>query len=351
MYHFSEAKKGLFYLNKEDRIPVPVPNGQPAFLRFADKHGVADDLWDGEGISASAALQHANLAWPVEVRPVLVPSSTGGLIEARDYRALVRPDTEDVMSVVTTTFHIAENDWVIRAAERFSERLGAERPLIGAVGFGRDHERTAFIGRIRVDESSALCLLAYNQHSEGAVRFQLIEVDRHTGTVYAPASTYASTTLSHVGDMRMRLELLAQPSLQIRVRTRPDLDVTFIEQYLDDTQPRWDRMADTLWTPKRTSGLIDELLKAPKEPAKGTERSDIDPDDDEAKRYPGPYLRDSMRSIDNAASAYKRICYYLDHESEACERGDFTKNRDERLALGAGLKLKQRAWTWIADNT
>jgi hypothetical protein len=52
----------------------------------------------------------------------------------------------------------------------------------------------------------------------------------------------------------------------------------------------------------------------------------------------------------DAASAYTAVCDWIDNKSEACERGDFTKDRDERLALGAGNKYKQRAWRWIVDN-
>lgn len=58
-----------------------------------------------------------------------------------------------------------------------------------------------------------------------------------------------------------------------------------------------------------------------------------------------------MRDIDDAANAYRAVCDWIDNRSEACERGDFTKDRDERLALGAGNKYKRDAWRWIVDNT
>jgi hypothetical protein len=351
VYHFSEAKKGLFYLSKDDYIPEPVRDGQPAFLRFAQWHGVADDLWEGEGISASEALQRANLAWPVHVRPVLVPSGTGGLVEARDYRALVRPDTEDVMGVVTTTFHVAENRWVMEATQRFSERLGNTPPIVGAVGFGRDHDRTLFIGRLEVDESTALCLLVYNQHSEGAIRFQLVEVNRYDGTVYAPASSYASTSIAHVGDVEQRLHVATTPTRFGSEDADTDEPVTFVERYRDDSKRQWARLAATRWTPALTARLVKELWGNSPQLTKTAPNGNEVPASEEAHRHPGNYLRDQMQGHEDAANAYRRICYYLDHESEACERGDFTKDRDQRLALGAGMNLKQRTWKWIIENT
>jgi hypothetical protein len=49
-----------------------------------------------------------------------------------------------------------------------------------------------------------------------------------------------------------------------------------------------------------------------------------------------------LRISANAGTAFQLLCRYLDNESEARERRDFTKDRDERLALGAGLRHKQR---------
>lgn len=61
-------------------------------------------------------------------------------------------------------------------------------------------------------------------------------------------------------------------------------------------------------------------------------------------------MRWQLQDVDNAADAYRRLCSYVDHQSEARERGDLTEDRDEWLALGAGWHFKQRIWRWITDK-
>lgn len=131
------------------------------------------------------ALSLARLDWPVHSRDVLVPTREDGMREARGYKALVRPDTDDIMSVVTTTYHHAENAWVIRATADLARRASPNRnPIVGAVGFGRDHGRSLFAAKISGDADNATCLLAYNSHGgEGSIRFQIVQVNRQANTV------------------------------------------------------------------------------------------------------------------------------------------------------------------------
>ena len=70
-----------------------------------------------------------------------------------------------------------------------------------------------------------------------------------------------------------------------------------------------------------------------------------------ALRHPGLHLTSVLADCVDPAEVFRLICAYLDNASEACERGDFTKDRDERLALGAGLRLKQQAWRWMVAHT
>lgn len=67
----------------------------------------------------------------------------------------------------------------------------------------------------------------------------------------------------------------------------------------------------------------------------------------DVKRHPAAHLSPDLDRSESAFRAFTRLCAFLDNESEACDRGDFTKDRDERLALGAGTKLKQKAWRWL----
>ncbi|MGW3246528.1 hypothetical protein [Streptomyces sp. NPDC001070] len=312
-------------------------------MRFARKHGPSLNLWSGEGHLAAPMLELAGLQWPVEEREVLVPIKRRGERTAtpvRGLRALVRPDTEQVMSVVTTAYRVAENEWVALALQQFCSRLGEQEPIIAAASFGRNAESTIFAGRVSGNAEEAICILAYNTHGgEGAVRFQLVEVSKHQKTTFILDSAHASLSVAHVGRVQDRL----------MYDSSPDRDETFIERYLSETKPLWDKLANTLWTPRHTSALIKKLWGStpPLTRTDYSEQSSVG----EAHRHPGHHLPDMMSQISDAANAYRAICYWIDNESEACNHGDFTKDRDERLALGAGHNYKRRAWRWILDNT
>ncbi|WP_406515643.1 hypothetical protein OH809_25290 [Streptomyces sp. NBC_00873] len=342
MYHYRDAKAGKFYLERHELHPGS-PSETPPFLRFARKHGPSLDLWSGEGHLAAPMLESAGLHWPVEEREVLVPIKRRGERKAtpvRGYKALVRPDTEQVMSVVTTSYSVAENEWVALALQQFCSRLGEQKPIIAATSFGRDAERTMFAGRVSGNEEEALCVIAYNTHGgEGAVCFQLVEVHKRQRTTFILDSAHASLSIAHVGRMQYRLMHASSP----------DRDETFIERYLSETKPLWHQLANTLWTPRHTSALIKKLWGStpPLTRTDLSEQSSIG----DSHRHPGYHLPDTMSQISDAANAYRAICCWIDNESEACKRGDFTKDRDERLALGAGHTYKQRAWRWIVDNT
>lgn len=131
----------------------------------------------------------------------------------------------------------------------------------------------------------------------------------------------------------------------------PDRSETFIEKYFSETRPLWQKLSERLWTPRHTSTLIKELWgDTPPLTRVAPSGQEISTGEEHA-RHPGHHLTHAMKPICDAASAYVAICDWIDNKSEACERGDFTKDRDERLALGAGNKYKQRAWRWIVDNT
>ena len=51
-------------------------------------------------------------------------------------------------------------------------------------------------------------------------------------------------------------------------------------------------------------------------------------------RHPKDHLRHSLADVTDAANAYRRLCYYLVNESEACERGDLTQVGQNGSRLG-----------------
>lgn len=324
--HYRDAQGGDFYLDRS-RPGRPSPGGDLPLIRFVGKHGAARDLWSGSGADEWTLLRKAGLDWPVQRREVLTPSR-GHTVPVPGYDALVRPDSETVMSVVTSAYRVAENESVARAALTVARRFDSKAVLVAAAGFGRTRERTLFVVRVRETESTTLILLAHNTHGgEGAVRFQLLEADRDVSAILAPESRHATLSIPHVGDVEERLK-------DLRFRS-------MVEDYVTETGAAWKRLREALWTPRHTRSLLHELWPEPPSTALF----------ERASRHPGRHLTALLADCSDPSEAYRLVCAYLDNDSEACERGDFTKDRDERLALGAGLRLKQRAWRWMIANT
>lgn len=332
MRDFRERTGGHFFLEESPHRLTPRGHEVMPFLRFIEaQNGVALDLWGSPTAAASTwdILRGARLDWDVVSRPALVHTENH-TVPVSGYQVLVRPDTGQPMAVVTTAFRVAQNRWVVDAALELGRTRSADAQLVGAVGFGRTEERTLFAVRISGDEVSALVLLVYNSHSEGAVRFQLAEADRKHGCLFVLDLAQASRSIPHVGDMQQRLRLLRHSSM--------------VNEYTERSQLAWSQLSESLWTPRHTKALLADLW--PKEVG-----APWSVNDGVRLVHPQPHLTDRLVDCTDAATAYRHICQYLDNESEARERGDFTKDRDERLALGAGRRHKQRAWRWIVANT
>lgn len=90
------------------------------FLRFAKaRNAGVVDLPDNDPVFAhpEGLLKQAKLDWCVDSRDVLVSGSRWlAPVKVKGYQALIRPDTSQPMSVVTTAYRVAENDWVLNAA-------------------------------------------------------------------------------------------------------------------------------------------------------------------------------------------------------------------------------------------
>jgi len=341
VYHYRDSRGGDFYLDPDRPFPTP-PGGELPLLRFVGRRGTALDLWSAAGANEQEArwlLGDAKLDWRVEPREVLTTVGDGPRpVPVPGYRALVRPDTGTVMSVVTSAYRVADNESVARAAVALGRRFESGARLVAAAGFGRSDERTLFVVRVRVVGATTLLLLAHNTHGgEGAVRFQLVEADREVRAILAPDSRHATLSIPHIGDVDERLERVGSGSM--------------VEDHVAETRAVWERLRAAAWTPGRTRSLLHELWgEPPRVPSAGPGEPFREPSQ-RALRHPGPYLTSVLADCVHPAEVYRQVCAYLDNASEACERGDFTKDRDERLALGAGLRLKQRAWSWIAVNT
>lgn len=341
MYHYRDSRGGAFYLDPDRPTRTP-PGGELPLLRFVGRRGVALDLWSDAGADEQAVpwlLRDAGLDWRVEPREVLTTVGDDRMpVSVRGYRALVRPDSVTVMSVVTSAYRVAENESVARAALALGRRFDPGARLVAAAGFGRSDERTLFVVRVRTVGVTTLLLLAHNTHGgEGAVRFQLVEADREVSAILAPDSAHVTLSVPHIGDMDERLERVGFG--------------TMVEDHVAETRVVGERLRAALWTPGHTRSLLHELWgEPPPVPPSGPGEPPGEPSE-RALRHPGLHLTSVLADCADPAEVYRRICAYLDNASEACERGDFTRDRDERLALGAGLRLKQRAWQWMVAKT
>jgi hypothetical protein len=342
VYHYRDSQGGDFYLDPDPPAQAP-PGGELPLLRFLRRRGAALDLWSDTGADGQAApwllLGDAGLDWRVEPRKVLTTVGDDRmLVPVRGYRALVRPDSSTVMSVVTSAYRVAENESVAWAAVALGRRFDPGARLVAAAGFGRSDERALFVVRLRAVGATTLLLLAHNTHGgEGAVRFQLVEADREVSAILAPDSRHATMSVPHVGDMDERLQRVGL--------------VNMVEEYVAEVRVVWERLRAALWTPRHTRSLLHELWGEPPPVAPSVPGEPLREPSERALRHPGLHLTSVLADCVDPAEVYRLICAYLDNASEACERGDFTRDRDERLALGAGLRLKQRAWRWMVANT
>ncbi|MDN5759555.1 MAG: hypothetical protein L0H59_13665, partial [Tomitella sp.] len=200
---------------------------------------------------------------------------------------------------------------------------------------GRTGERSLFVCRVtELSRGEVLVLVAHNRHGgEGAARVQLVIADLAADAVLTPPATWASYEIPHVGRMNDRLALLLKSPM--------------IDNFLAEIAEPRQQLEKARWSPSRSQRLLHELWGDPPDRNPRTRDGGALEPGDRVRRHPAGHLSPDLDRCTSAFDAFQRICTFLDNESEACERGDFTKDRDERLALGAGTKLKQKAWRWL----
>jgi hypothetical protein len=333
MPHYRDAKAGEFLIAQGSENSTH-GDGVPSFLRFCRRRGVAGELGARTGSAPRALLAAAELEWCVDHRPVLTELGPG-LSRVAGYKALVRPDHQQVMAVVSSSYRVVENEDLALTVLSLAQRHDPEAELVGAASFGRNGERSLFVCRVsELSRSESLVLLAHNRHGgEGAVRVHLAITDLAADAVWTPPVRWASYEIAHVGRIADRLETLRHSPM--------------IDEFLAEIAGPRELMQKARWSPSRTQRLLHELWGDPPDRAPRTVDGRPHGVDDRARRHPAGHLSPDLDLSETAFDAFLRICSFIDNESEACERGDFTKDRDERLALGAGTKLKQKAWRWL----
>jgi hypothetical protein len=333
MPHYRDTKGGEFLVASEDDRGSG-PRGVPPFLRFCREWGAVGDLVSEPRCDPRQLLGAAALDWRVDHRPVLTRLGLE-VSPVSGYEALVRPDREQVMAIVSSAYRVAENVEFAQAVLGLAARHDPGAALVGAASFGRHGERTLFACRVtQLSRHEVLVLLAHNRHGgEGAARVQLVIADLAAEGVLTPPATRASYEIPHVGRMRDRLESLHDSSM--------------IDDFLREISEPRTLLEKAGWSRSRTQRLLHELWGDPSDDESRSRDGTPRELSDRARRHPAGHLSPDLDGCSTAFDAFRRVCSFLDNESEACERGDFTKDRDERLALGAGTKLKQKAWLWL----
>lgn len=335
MPHYRDAKRGDFLIAPEDERGFG-PRGVPPFLRFCREWGAVGDLVSEPRCDPQQLLGAAALDWRVDHRPALT-DLRWGVSPVSGYEALVRPDREQVMAIVSSAYRVAENDELARAVLDLAARHDRHAALVGAASFGRRGERTLFACRVtQLSRNEVLVLLAHNRHGgEGAARVQLVIADLAADAVLTPPAIWASYEIAHIGRMCDRLDSLRDSSM--------------VDDFLREIAEPRTLLEKAGWSRSRTQRLLHELWGDPSDDELRSRHGALLEPSDRARRHPAGYLSPDLDRSGTAFDAFRRICSFLDNESEACERGDFTKDRDERLALGAGTKLKQKAWRWLVE--
>jgi hypothetical protein len=338
--HFRDSRPGLFLLNNDPRRDW-LPSSGVAFQRFAMANGFSvRDLQVGSAGSAEDLLRLAGLDWDVIELPLHL--DYGRFRDGRPltgWRALARPDRDEVMSVETSHYSVANHADLLRAALEHCRRVAPSVP-IAAVAYGVRAERVLFVIRVEVDEEPLFLLIRNSHGGSGAVRFQFTHLDP-SGAVVVYDEPSATHAIPHVGKMREeKLPSFARYSSALR-------------RFVDEAIPMIEKVRNTYWSPQRARGLVDHLWSTPP-PHDPTPRGDLQltPVDRFADvRATRAHAIARLEEAESADAAFHALCRYVDFESDAADKGDMTPDRDQRLTHGAGTSFKARGWAWIRRNT
>lgn len=335
------VNEGKFYLAPvEDRH---APSVAPVF-EYARLHGAWCEQPGGNDADPSSLVRDAGLNWHVTRRPVYTSTAdtlTGlGDVLAHGYKALVREDTGVVLGVVTSDYAPIQNQaaagTVTLLAQRAARTWGLQGDhgprLTAAAPYGRDRSRGVYVVDLGIAGGGRF-LIARNGHGDGsAFAIDYVEID-DAGTVIpidAPGAGSVKIREGHLGRIKDRL-------------TRRSSS-TFAEQWgehLVNLLVDWAYTED--WPVNRRT---HEALVAHLWPGNAT----TDPRPYGTAVHPREHLLGALEGAGTLGLVYRTICHYVDHDSEARERGDATKDRLERLAAGAGTRLKERALAWLTSH-
>ncbi|MGB7448010.1 MAG: hypothetical protein WA892_02665 [Ornithinimicrobium sp.] len=333
--------EGNFYL-------VPVEDRQapsvPPIFEYARLHGAWEEHPGGSDADPSALVQDAGLNWHVTRHPVYTSSSdtlTGlGDVLAQGYKALVREDTGTVLGVVTSDYAPIQNQAAARTVTLLAQRAarswgleGDHEPrLAAAAPYGRDRSRGVYVVDLGLSGGRSF-LIARNGHGDGsAFAIDYVEID-DAGTVVpidAPGAGSVKIREGHLGRIRDRL-----------ARRSSSVFAEGWGERLVNVLVDWAYTEDWPASRRTHEALVAHLWPGDQS---------TNPRPYGAAVHPREHLLVALEGAGTLGLAYRTICHYIDHDSEARERGDATKDRLERLAAGAGTRIKERALAWLTSQ-
>lgn len=321
----------------------------PPVLAYAERHGYRHTKRDGPVPEPAEILKRAGLDWRVLRTPVYatLPGNLRGLggIHAAAYQALVREDTEQVLSVVGRDYAPIQNSTAATAVVELAQKAWvtwrtrepqAEQPrLVAAASYGRARAQCLYVFDLGMSQGrDSLHLLARNGHGHGgAMTVNLIATD-DVGTVMPldfPGTAFVERHERHAGNPTDRLTTYGSPAV-----------AGLFAVHLRDVLGYWGEISQRSLTDADKTALVELLWP-------GDEK--VHPRPKGTAQHPRNHLLNALAYADTLGAAYRSVCRYLDRVSEAREKGDATKDRWERLAAGAGNRHKERALSWLVRRT
>ncbi len=237
------------------------------------------------------------------------------------------------MSVVSISYTAVDNQFVAETSLALARQYDRNARLVGATALGREGVDSLFVTLVTQWSPTDLYMLSHNTHGgEGALQFRLVEVDRRSGAVLCAPSRHRVLKESHSGNVVKRLD----------AKLRIDAGQQWIENYVNDSGPDLAELEARFLMVRDAAPFVDHLWPQSEESI-WVERGQA--------LHPRTHLLESeLGHQPDGLTALTLVCSFIDRLSEAREAGDVTRDRDERLARGAGDKLKQRAWRGLLDS-
>ena len=288
--------------------------------------------WHGLGnahdglATAENMLKLANLDWSVSLKPIMV-----GDVEASDYKAVVRDDTNDVLSIMKNRYTPLQNTEALNFFDPIVERSEAIYETAGSIKNGR----TVFLlaklpGHIESvkDDIIEKYVLLTNSHdgtSPVVAKFTPVRVVCNNTLTLALKGDGETVKIRHTATMIDRLQV-AHETLGLMNGISNQIQDIFanmakVQMNMDDAKAYFNTVLgvkDPKDPSTRSSNMVNEMLRLVEEGA----GSDI------------KGVRGTLYGM------YQSATEFVDHHKSYREKTD----RMDALVFGSGARIKENAF-------